>query len=116
VDRAGEEIRAEGAKPTVELSTLVAKILRRQRHSSHVEVQPEPTPAPAPSSPMKTERKEALRRAQAKLVQGHCYRTGADYAIVNAELNKAVGVQKIRECDEEQLQKRYQLAKEWLGE
>ncbi len=116
IDHAEDEIRAEGAQPTVGLSTLVAKILRRQRQGAHADVPSGPTPAPAPDSPMKSDRKEALRRTQVKLVQGYCYRTGADYAILNAELNKAVGVRKIRDCDEEQYQKRYQLAKEWCGE
>lgn len=117
VDRAGEEIRAEGGHPTVELSTLVAKILRRQRQQQALpDVQPESTLSPAPDSPMKSERKEALRKAQARIVNAWCFRTGGDYAAINAELNKAIGVRTVRDCDEEQLQKRYQLAKEWCSD
>jgi len=117
VDQAGDEIRAEGGQPNVELSTLIAKILRRQRQrSGYADVPSEPTPSPAPDSPMKSERKEALRSAQSKMINAYCYRTGADYAATNAELNKAIGVRKVRDCDEEQLRKRYELAKEWCSE
>ena len=65
---------------------------------------------------MKSERKEALRKAQARIINAWCFRVGGDYAAINAELNKAIGVRTVRECDEEQLQKRYQLAKEWCSE
>jgi hypothetical protein len=110
IDHAGEEIRIAGGQPTVELKALVAKILRQQRQ--HTDVPSEPTPTPAPDSPMKSERKEALRKAQSRIINAYCYETGAEYAIVNNELNKAVGVRKVRDCNEGQLIKRYQLAKE----
>ena len=117
VDQAGERIRAAGGQPGVEISTLVAKILRDERQrTGHTDVPSEPTPAPAPDSPMKSERKEAFRKATARIVNAWCYQTGAEYAAINAELNKAVGVRTVRDCDEAQMQKRYQLAKEWCTE
>ena len=61
---------------------------------------------------MQSERKEALRQAQNRIVQAGCHQSGADYAKVNSELNSYVGVTRIRDCTEEQLQKRYQRAKE----
>jgi len=109
-----KEVLEVAKYPTLELKALVAKILRQHQH--HADVPSEPTPAPAPGSPMKSERKEALRKAQARIINAHCYETGADYAVLNNELNKAVGVRRIRDCDEQQLLKRYQLAKEWCSE
>jgi superfamily II DNA or RNA helicase len=108
LDQAAEEIRAQGGHPTVEFSTLLAKILRRRGGIPAPSVQE----APAADSPLKSERKEALRSVQSKLVQSYCYQTGTDYALVNKRLNDAVGVKKIRDCDEEQLRKRYEFAKE----
>jgi superfamily II DNA or RNA helicase len=116
IDHAGNQIRAEGGHPTVELQTLVAKILRRERQDGgHAEVPSEPVPHPAPDSPIKSDRKAALRNAMAKMVNSYCFETGADYAALNAELNKAVGVRRVRDCDEGQLIKRFQLTKEWCS-
>lgn len=108
INRAADEIRAEGGHPTVEISTQLARILRRYTGR--------PTPiaqeAPTVASPLKSERKEALRQAQNKLVTSYCYQVDADYGAINAQLNKLVGVKKIRDCSEEQLQKRYEFAKQ----
>lgn len=110
IDRAESAIRAAGREPTVEWSSVVAKILRQPRPQD--EPRSGPTPTPAPGSPMQSERKEALRQAQNRIVQAGCHQSGADYAKVNSELNSYVGVTRIRDCTEEQLQKRYQRAKE----
>jgi superfamily II DNA or RNA helicase len=112
VDHAGEEIRAEGAHPTVELSTLVAKILRRQRHHQ-ADVPSSVVTVPAADTPLKSERKEALRHAMARMINAYCYATGVDYAAFNADLNDAVGVRRVRDCTEEQLQQRFELTKKW---
>lgn len=108
IDRAADELRAEGGHPTVEIATQLARILRRHIGQPTSVAQEPPTVA----SPLKTERKEALRQAQNRLVQSYCYETGAEYAAINAQLNALVGVKKIRECSEDQLQKRYEFAKE----
>jgi superfamily II DNA or RNA helicase len=111
LDEASNEIRAAGAEPTVEMTTLVAKILQRRGEAS-----PALSSPPSPISPMKSERKEALRRATHKMVTAYCFQVGADYQQFNFNLNKAIGVRRVRDCDEAQLQKRYDLAKEWTSE
>ena len=62
---------------------------------------------------MLSERKDALRKAMSKMINAYCYDTGSDYAAMHAELNKAVGIRNVRDADEDQLRKRYELAKEW---
>jgi hypothetical protein len=113
LDQARAHIRAEGGHPDIPTATMVAKILRRQGPdqpgSPQVPVAPE-----LPVVPLKSERKEALRKAQAKLVTAWCHLHGQDYAIVNARLNESVGVRRIRDCDEDQLRQRYETAKKWF--
>lgn len=65
-------------------------------------------------SPLKSERKEDLRRQQNKLVQRYCFLTGAEYAIVNNDLNKYIGIIKLKLATEEQLIKRLERVKELL--
>jgi superfamily II DNA or RNA helicase len=111
LNAAREQIRAEGAlgAESVEMVTMVAKVLRRQQRFT---VPEEPTPTPAPDSPLLGEQKEALRQAMNKLVGAYCWNSGETYATVNAELNAAVGIARLREATLEQARRRYELAKE----
>lgn len=107
LERAAAALRAEGSTPTMEWTTIVAKVLRRQAHAT-----PSPSQAPpAADSPLQTERKEASRRIQNSLVNSYCYRTGASFAAINAQLNEAVGIRELRQATEDQLLKRYDLAR-----
>jgi superfamily II DNA or RNA helicase len=112
LERAMEMIRAAGSPADIRTAALFAKVLRSQPAQPEVpELMQE---APSAASPLKSERKNALRSIQAKLVTSYCRLHGQDYAMVNARLNEAVGVRRIRDCDEEQLRQRYELAKQWL--
>lgn len=108
LDFARHEIEAQGGRPTVELVTITAKILRQHAPGPESATQQPPDP----DAPIQSERKEALKQAMKKLISGYCYRTGQEHAKVNAELNEAVGVTRVRDCTEEQLRRRYELAKE----
>jgi superfamily II DNA or RNA helicase len=109
IDQAADELRSEGGHPTVELSTMLARILRRRGDA------PAPRPVasapPTADSPLLSERKKALKDACNKIVQAYCWETGEDYWRVNKRLNDAVGAKNIRACTEDQLRKRYDLAK-----
>lgn len=128
IDQANQEILAIGAQPDITTATVVAKILRRmsngnsdgavltaQVHSSRVLGISPVASAPAPDSPLQSDRKTALRRVQQKLVTTYCRMRDQEYSVVNARLNEAVGVKRVRDCTEEQLQRRYELAKQWLA-
>jgi len=115
IDHASGEIRAVGGQPTVEQSSMVARILRRRNPAADFDLLTA-APAPEPDSPMKSDRKDALRRATNKIVTSYCFSTGGDYQALNYELNKEVGIKNVRSATEDQLQKRYQLAKDWCGD
>lgn len=104
---AASAIQAAGGQPTVANKTLTAKILREHGRGGQSPQEP-----PAPDAPIQSERKRALRETMNKMIQNHCFVTGEDYAAVNADLNVAVGVRRLRDCSEEQLRKRLDLTKE----
>lgn len=100
-------------RPNTEMVTLLAKYIQRQGTTTTIPCFIEP---PAPDSPLQSDRKDALRRATKKIVSQLCNRTGREYSHAYAELNRLLGVKKSRDCDEEQLRKRYEIAKQWLDE
>lgn len=65
---------------------------------------------------LKSERKETLRNMQNRLVRAHCYKTGADFAAVNADLNSRVGISKLKHATEDQLIQRLKLTRELGGD
>lgn len=114
IDRAHRKIMAVGhAHPTTEMATLMAKVLRQEGVFTP---SPQPTIPSGPGLPLQSERKEALRRAQKKIVSQICSTTGQEHSHVNADLNRQVGIQRVRDATEEELQKRFEYAKQWLGE
>lgn len=107
LDHADEEIRRVGAISTMEVRTVVAKVLRH--HSQVGGTTIEPVTAPAYDSPLQDERKEALRAVINKIVRAYRYRTGADIKAATIDMHRAAGdgVFALRGCTEDQLQTRY---------
>lgn len=68
------------------------------------------------SGGMKSERKEKSRQKQNRLVRAHCFKTGAEYAMVNRSLNEEVGITKLKQATEDQLTQRLELVKELVGD
>lgn len=110
IDRAIELIRSTGTPPDLRTATTLAKVLRTQ-------VVPVPVQTAVQTvSPLQSERKEALRKIMGKMISSHCFQTGADHKLVNAQLNQAVGVRSVRDCTEEQLRQRYEILKSWFAQ
>lgn len=107
IDHVTELIRGVGAQPDLRTATTLAKVLRAQG-AAPITV---PTVAQT-ASPLQSERKEALRKIMGKMIASHCFQTGADHKLVNAQLNQALGVRSVRDCTEEQLRQRYELLKQ----
>lgn len=111
IDSARHEYLSVGhGKPTTEDLTLLAKILRN--HSGV----PSLASVPQTAQPLLSEQKDALKSAMKKVVAQFCSITGKEYAFVNAELNRLIGVRNVREADLAQLDKRFEIVKGWLQE
>jgi superfamily II DNA or RNA helicase len=124
LELARSELAANGAEVGL-TSPVVAAVARMRRSQSQnpADVEPETIKRDQPTI---SERKDALRKQQNKIVAAFTYRTVASdgrttaeiAAECNTKLNKAVpprGISKLRDATEEQLRERLRLAKEWYG-
>jgi hypothetical protein len=59
--------------------------------------------------------REALREANARLVQDLVWATGMAHAQVNGQLNRLVGLRRIDEATVDQLRRRARQAERWLA-
>jgi superfamily II DNA or RNA helicase len=113
IDRA-EYVEAQGAlegsgwPPPVPHEVIAKYVLARRGQQS-----PGPRDGTADDfGGLKSERKERLRKIQNQLVRAWCFKTGNDFAAVNADLNHRVGISKLRHATEDQLIHRLKLAQE----
>jgi len=78
-----------------------------------------PVPAPEPevgsdAAPSPRSRKRKLREQNSAIVTNLVHRTRRGHADVNAELNRRVGIQRITEATNAQLERRLEVARRWL--
>lgn len=93
---------------------LVALVLRNAGSNSGALFD---IPASAPPESNLGDRKQQLRQANNKIAVRIQKAYGQEYGVVNGHLNRLVGVdlkRGIRQCSEEQLEKRLQFAQRWL--
>lgn len=100
----------DGAFVPMEDATIVAKILSKYQQGTTTGFQP----AEAEGLTLE-ERKAEMRGEQNRLVQRYCKQHNIDFRTVNGWLNRSVGVYRIQECTEEQLDKRGQLARDFIN-
>jgi len=81
---------------------IAAMILRRAGNTPAPVVQPKPEKR----SPRKTDEKQRLKTINSKLVRAIAFKTGREYAHINADLNREVGIRSITEATIEQLHNR----------
>lgn len=110
-----EQVKRMDPATIIMPTALVAKLLRNAGSSMA-----EPTTPQA--APMGTEapyeRKDKLKKANNTAATRVARAHGLDYAFVNGHLNTLVGVPKsrgVRQCSEEQLERRLRYAQEWLA-
>jgi superfamily II DNA or RNA helicase len=73
---------------------------------------PEPLPAPEPTSPLA--RRRFLREENASLARELAQQTGKTHAQINGDLNRKAGIKRVSEASVRQLEKRLEVAREWL--
>lgn len=89
---------------------LAAKLLKQAGYFSTTQLS---SPAPPPSKSLK-DRKDGLFKQNRTTTTRIVNDFGLEYGYVNGALNAAVGVEKLRQCTEDQAIRRLALAKQWL--
>ncbi|WP_262379312.1 DEAD/DEAH box helicase [Nonomuraea sp. PA05] len=109
-----EQVKRMDPTTTAMPTALVAKLLRNAG-ATFTTAQPVP-PSEAADAPF--ERKEKLKKQNNTAAQRVARAYGIPYGTVNGRLNQLVGVpvsRGVRQCSEEQLERRLQFAKQWLA-
>ena len=73
-----------------------------------------PAPAPGPTGPSPLARRRELRERNSAFVRELVHATGKGHAEINGLLNRKVGIKRITEASVRQLERRLELARQWL--